>query len=266
MKKYLSVFKISFQQEFAYRLNFIMWRVRNVLQIFLVFFLWDTVFRDPSRVVFGYDRAKILTYVFGIIIIRAVVISARSIDIAGELSRGDLVNYLTKPVSYFKYWFTRDLSSKALNLIFAIVEIPILFLILKPPFFFQTNPLYLAIFFISLIVAIVLFFHILFLFNMFPMWYPDQAWGPTFLLMIFIEFLGGGVFPIDVLPSGIQKILYLTPFPYLIFAPLQIYLGKYDLLTTLRMVLVSLVWTIVLVFTVKKIWNLGLKVYKSEGK
>jgi len=117
MKKYFSVFKISFQQEFVYRLNFIMWRLRNVMQIFLVFFLWDTVFSDPKRVVFGYDREKILTYVFAILIVKAFVLSARAVDVAGDIARGDLTNYLLKPVSYFKYWFTRDISSKSLNLL-----------------------------------------------------------------------------------------------------------------------------------------------------
>lgn len=127
MKKYLELFKISFQQEFVYRLNFIMWRVRNVLQIFLVFFLWDTVFSNSQRVVFGYDRAKILTYVFGLVLVRAFVLSARAVDVGGEVARGDLSNYLLKPISYFKYWLTRDLSSKALNLIFAVFETTALF-------------------------------------------------------------------------------------------------------------------------------------------
>ena len=49
MKKYWSIFKISFEQEFAYRLNFILWRVRNVFQILLTYFLWSTVFADPRR-------------------------------------------------------------------------------------------------------------------------------------------------------------------------------------------------------------------------
>ena len=99
-----------------------MWRVRNVLRIFLVFFLWDSIFSDPGRTLFGYDRSKILTYVFGILIVRAFVLSARAADVAGEIANGDLSNYLLKPVSYFKYWLTRDLSSKVLNMGFAGVE------------------------------------------------------------------------------------------------------------------------------------------------
>jgi len=266
MDKYLAIFKISFAQEFAYRLNFVMWRVRNIMQFFLIFFLWDTVFSSPSTQIFGYDRPKILTYVFGLIIVRSIVLSARSVDIAGEVSRGDLSNYLVKPINYIKYWLTRDLSSKLLNLSFAMFEAVLLFIVLKPPFFLQTEALQLTFFVFSIFTAILLFFLLMFLFSMFALWYPDQAWGASFLLFIFVDFLGGGVFPLDVLPVNFQNILYLTPFPYLLFSPLQIYLGKLDTLLTVRNVLIGAIWVAILSVMVNKIWRLGLKVYRSEGR
>ncbi|MBL7036430.1 ABC-2 family transporter protein, partial [Candidatus Microgenomates bacterium] len=126
MKKYLSIFKISFQQEFAYKLNFIMWRVRNILQILIFFFLWSAVFEGSEVEVFGYTEDKILTYGFVLILIRAIALSSRSVDIAGQISNGELSNLILKPINYFKYWITRDLSSKFLNMIFAAFEIVIL--------------------------------------------------------------------------------------------------------------------------------------------
>ena len=158
MSQYLQVFKISFQQEFAYRISFIMWRVRNIMQILLVFFLWDVIYSDPSREIFGYDRSKMLTYVFLLIFIKAFVLSARAREVAGEISGGDLLNILVKPISYFKYWLTRDFSSKSLNVAFSVVEGGILYLLLKPPFFLQTNPLSIAGFALSIIFAILTFF------------------------------------------------------------------------------------------------------------
>ena len=59
MKKLWSIFKISFEQEFAYRLNFILWRVRNVFQVLLTYFLWSTVFTNPNTQIFGYDIGKL---------------------------------------------------------------------------------------------------------------------------------------------------------------------------------------------------------------
>ena len=193
MRKYLNVFKISFAQEFAYRLNFIMWRVRNVLQILVLFFLWTTVFSDQGRVIFGYDKAKILTYVFGVLIVRALVFSARAVDVAGEISKGDLTILLLKPINYFRYWLTRDFSSKVLNLGFAVVEIAILFPLLKPAIFLQTNGYSLLGFAISLTIAVLLFFTILMATNFVTFWAP-QVGSPVFCDCSYVRLLGGLAF------------------------------------------------------------------------
>ncbi len=264
--KYLSVFKISFQQEFAYRLNFIMWRLRNVFQVFLAFFLWDTVFANPGMVIFGYDRAKILTYVFGLILIRSIVLSMRSVDIAPEIAKGDVSNLLLKPISYFKYWFTRDSASKLLNLTFAVFEAGILYILLRPPFFLQNNIFYILFFILSITLAIILYFLLVLLFSMPTFWFPQQSWGFMFLLMVFVDILAGGIFPIDILPSNIQNLAYLTPFPYLLFIPVEIYLGHFNFVATLRFLAASMVWIFILLFVNNKVWNLGLKSYRAEGR
>lgn len=265
--KYWTIYKISFQQEFAYRLNFIMWRARNVLQIFLIYFLWSTVFSDPTRNIFGYDRAKILTYVFGILVVKAIVLSARGVDVAHEIARGELTNYLLKPVNYFKYWLTRDLSSKSLNLFFAVFEFSFLFLILKPQIFLQTDIFNLLFFGVSLAVGILLFFTILLITSSTAFWTPEMAWGTQFfVIVVIVEFLSGGLFPIDILPQGLQNFLYLTPFPYLIFFPLQIYLGKFSQIFIIRGILIALLWSGVLWVLMKALWLKGIKIYRAEGR
>lgn len=266
MKKYLTIFKISLEQEFVYRLNFVLWRVRNVLQIFLIFFLWDSVFSDPSRQFFSYDRTKIMTYVFGLVFVRSIVLSIRSIDVAGEISRGDVINYLLKPINYFKYWLTRDIASKTLNLSFALIEIIILYLLLKPQFYFQTNPVFLSLFLISLLSSVFLYFLLVFLFSQPTFWFPQQAWGFMFLLFVFSDLLGGGVFPLDILPQSIQNILFLTPFPHLLFIPVEIYLGKFGILRSFTFLATTLLWIFILILINKKIWEAGMKSFKAEGK
>ena len=201
VKKYLQIFRISFAQEFAYKVNFIMWRVRNVIQVLIAYYLWSTVFADPGTSVFGYDQAKILTYIFGIMLIRALVFSARSVDVPQEISEGSLTNYLVRPMNYFRYWFTRDASSKALNLTFSIAEFGILAAIFRPPLFFQSNASYLLAFFLSLIIANYLIFIIRFIVTSVTFWVPELAWGGQFLFMVVItEILSGSIFPLDIFP------------------------------------------------------------------
>lgn len=195
MRKYFQIFKLSLISEFSYRFNFILWRVRNVLQILVVFFFWNNVFGGQNEDLFGYNKEKILTYVFGVLVLRAIVLSARAVDVAGEISSGNLTNFLIKPLSYFKYWFTRDIASKTLNLGFSLLEIVLLYFLIKPPIYIQSDPLTILGFLISLFLAVVLFFVILFLVNCVSFWMPENAWAAQFLFIgIILEFLAGGIF------------------------------------------------------------------------
>jgi ABC-2 type transport system permease protein len=267
MNKYLQIFKISFQEEFAYKVNFIMWRVRNVFQIIITFFLWSTIFSNPDQLIFGYDRAKILTYVFALMIVRAIVLSARAVDVSSDVAEGNLSNHLVKPISYFKYWFTRDIASKTLNLGFAAVEFTALFLILKPTFYFQTNIFVLLAFLISVTIAMLIYFCILFLTSAVPFWAPELGWGSQFLVnVVILEFLSGSLFPIDILPAGLQRIVMSTPFPYMIYFPVQVYLGKIIGVAQVQGFIVSIAWLFILWFAMKNVWNKGLKVYQALGR
>lgn len=267
MKKYWSIFKISFQQEFVYKVNFLMWRLRNIIQIFVTFFLWSTIFSDPQRVVFGYDKGKIITYVFGVMLVKAFILSSKVADVAGDVARGDLSNYLVKPINYFKYWFTRDVSAKVINLVFATGEFLIFFLVLKPDFFFQSNPLQFLAFLASLIVGMLLYFCLIFMVSSVPFWAPELGWGSHFLVtVVIVDFLSGSLFPIDVLPMTLQKILLATPFPYLLYVPVEVYLGKITGLQLFSGLVISLVWLLILWFLMKFIWNKGLKVYQAFGR
>ena len=244
-----------------------MWRIRNVFQIIITFFLWSTIFNDPNQIIFGYDRTKILTYVFALMIVRALVLSARAVDVSSDVAEGNLSNYLVKPISYFKYWLTRDISSKALNLSFAAVEFSALFLILRPSFYFQTDPFVLLSFLISIVIAALIYFCILFLISAVPFWAPELGWASQFLVaIVLIEFLSGALFPIDVLPLTLQKIVMSTPFPYMIFFPVQVYLGKITGMAQIQGFLISFTWLVVLWFSMKHVWNKGLKAYQAFGR
>lgn len=162
MRKYFQVVRNTFQEYFVYRLNFIMWRVRTVIQFLLIYFLWSVVFQE-NQVVFGYDKAQILTYILGVWVLRALVLATRTDGIGLEIARGDLSLYLLRPISYIKYWFSRDISDKIFNIGFFLVEATIIISLLKPPLIFQTNLSLILFTLISVISAVFLLFSISFL-------------------------------------------------------------------------------------------------------
>jgi len=200
-------------------------------------------------------------------IARAFVMSARAADVSDDIAHGDLSNYLLKPITYFKYWFTRDLSSKALNLLFAALEFTILFFLLKPPFFFQTNPQALIFFLVSIALAVLIYFFLLIIISCIAFWAPELGWGGHFLItIVLIEALSGSVFPINILPQTFQSIVMATPFPYLIYFPVQVYLGTISGFAILGGLMIEAAWCGVLWFVMNYIWQKGLRVYESIGR
>ncbi len=266
MIKYFTIFSLALQNEFTYRLNFILWRFRNILRFLMTFFLWQGVFYS-NRSVFGYSQQDMLTYVFLVLVINTFVLSAPSAEnIGGEIARGDLSNYLVKPINYLKYWFTRDLSSKVLNLIFAVFEIGVLALILRPDIKLPENLVSLLAFFLISILAMIIYFLISITAASFAFWRPEDIWGARFFIAILIETFAGSIFPLDILPDFLKIVLQLTPFPYLIYFPIAIILGKITGFYLLQILFQSLVWAMLMFFLTKLLWKKGLKSYSSEGK
>lgn len=232
----------------------------------MVFFLWKGIFTSNTSV-FGYDQTQMFTYVFMVLIVQTIVLSAPSADnIGSEIASGDLSNYLLKPISYLKFWFTRDLASKLLNFIFGIFEVSLLFLTLKPQIQLPASHLNLVAFVIALILAMLLYFFIATSIRFLAFWSPDNTWPLAFLAFILIEILAGGVFPLDILPSQLRFLLELTPFPYLLYFPIAIWLGKVSGLSLLQTVISSLAWVVLSFKLNRLIWQQGLKVYAAEGR
>lgn len=266
MNKYLTVFAVSWQNEFVYRLNFILWRVRNILRFLMTYFLWRGIFVSNTTV-FGYSQEQMLTYVFMVLAVSTLVLSAPSSDnIGGEIGSGDLSNYLVKPLSYLKYWFTRDLASKFLNMIFASGELSLLWLIFRPALQFPSGAEAVLGFVASCLLAMILYYFVTVSARFVAFWTPESTWGIAFVMIVLMEVLAGGIFPLDILPLWFSTALQFTPFPYLLYYPIAIFVGKISGLELLRILVQTGLWVILMFWVTKWIWRKGLEVYASEGR
>jgi ABC-2 type transport system permease protein len=96
--------------------------------------------------------------------------------------------------------------------------------------------------------------------------WTDDVWATRFLFgVIFLEFFSGAFFPIDILPNWLVSIFNLTPFPYLIFFPLKIWLEQVDTDQILNIFLISIAWLIIFYILAKLLWRKGVKNYGAYG-
>ncbi len=262
MRKYLSIFTITLQEIFTYRLNMTMWRVRQVFVFLIPFFIWRAVLGGGGEI-YGYAFPAIMTYLFGTTILRSLVMGSRTIDLGWMINSGYLTIPLMRPVNIFSFFFIRDLADKLFNMSFILIEIPLMLLIFHPPVYLQTNPFIILLTLGMVALAILIYFYINVIFGSFAFWSRD-IWAPRFLLMVVMEIATGAMFPLDMLPQVWQKVMLFTPFPYLLYVPLKIYLGEGPQVVT--HLAIALAWALLLAFLAGRVWQKGIKSYEAEGR
>lgn len=248
----------------TYRLNFAMYRMRNVLTFLTIYYLWLALLPEGTSL-FGYTQSAILTYILGTAFLQSLVISSRSYALGDDIIQGSLSNFLLKPFNYFYYWFAKDLGDKLMNIAFALIELALLVIALRPPLFIQTDILYLIFFIISIVIAIFLFFFCNILLGMIGFFSPE-VWAPRFIFMVLIGFFSGGYFPLDILPKSIFYIFRILPFNYLTYFPLKIYLKQIPLIEITTGIVSGITWVFVLYVLIRYFWRIGLGEYTAQGR
>lgn len=264
MKKYLIVIKNSYEEIFTYRINFLFWRFRMVVQFLAAYFLWLAIVPANTQF-FNYSQTLVLTYIIGTVFLTAVVFSTRSYEIGENINQGDLSIFLIRPINYFLYWFSRDIGDKIMNIGLSIIELSILFIILKPPFYVQADVYYLLLTTIAVMLAVLLHFFFGCLLGLIGFWSPD-VWAPRFIFFVIVGFFAGSYFPLDILPKGVFFVFQLLPFSYLLYFPLKIYLGQLTTMEILLGLIACIIWIIIMFNFLYFIWSKGLKSYTAQGR
>ncbi len=267
MKKlttYWLVAKNTWDEALTYRLNFAVWRLRVFLSLISTYFLWLTLLPKGSTIGI-YNQASMLTYILGGSIMYSIVMSTRAAGVADDIVQGNLSNYLLRPVNYIFYYFSKDIGDKAMNIAFSLFEISLVFLLLRPPFFIQTNLLYIIPFTISVLLAVCINFYLNMMLS-FIGFFSSEAWAPRFIFYILLTFFAGSLFPLDIFPAPIYLFLKLLPFSYLLYSPMKIYLGQMSPLNIAINLVLAILWTVLLYFFVNLLWKKGLRLYTAEGR
>lgn len=248
----------------AYRLNFVLWRVRVVIRLLVTYFLWWAIFAGRGEF-FGYSQAMILTYILLSNLVSNITLGTTTFDIGTIINQGNLSNFLIRPLSFLRYFIARDTGDKLINIAFALVETLILFFILRPPIFIQLNPLILLLVFLAIVMGTILFFFFSVILGYLGFWTPD-VWGPRFISFVITEFFAGGLFPIDILPKPLYVLSQSLPFSYFIYFPLKLYLGQLSLASIIQGFTVGCFWMFGFYFVAQVLWRRGLRMYTAQGR
>src|SRR5436190_7640812 len=184
MRKYWFVFSLFWQEGLAQRSSFIMERLRSLVVLTSFYFLWDALLQHRESFA-GYGRSEIVTYVLAMNVLRSVVFSTRTDQMPWEINQGRLSAYLLRPVNFFAYTLTRDLSEKTINLVSSIIEVLALAYLFKMPLRWPEAAVTWAAFSAAVLGAVALYFLIAFMEGCWGFW-TAESWGPRFLVELIL--------------------------------------------------------------------------------
>ncbi|MBI4370319.1 MAG: ABC-2 family transporter protein [Elusimicrobia bacterium] len=262
--KYWAVFSMNLQHQLERRLSLAMERLRSLALVLSLYYLWSALLDDPSRQFLGYSREQMLTYVLGLALLRSLVLTNRAFDLTWEIARGRLSFLMLRPISVYGHQFALDASDKMTRLASAIVEVALLVLLLEARLSAPRHPIAIVWAAMAATLALLLFFFISMALATSGFWSAESV-GFLWAASLVMEFCSGAFFPLDVLPDLGRRVLMLSPFPYLVYFPLNLYLERLTAGEMIQGFIILAFWLLAIGLISRRLWDIGLRDYDAEG-
>ena len=267
MKKYWHAINIGFQNNLTYRFNFLARTLFGFIPLLAVVYLWRTIFagKGTDATVATFTLSEMTSYYLIVTIADALTaVNEDDWQIAADIKDGNISQFLLKPVDYLYFRFCLYLSGRLTYLTVAALPIGLLILFLRDYFVLPPDGLTLGLFLVSLVMTALLQFLLSYAMAMLAFWVLEVS---TFIFILYaFEYIASGhMFPLDILPPVIQQGLYFTPFPYQLYFPISIYLGRMAGSEMWHGLAIQFMWVLVAYGLARFMWRRGIKKYAAFG-
>lgn len=266
MKKYWHVINIGIQNNLTYRFNFLARTLFGLIPLIAILYVWRTIFYGKGGgMVGGYSFPQMVSYYLLVTIVEALTaVNEDDWQIAADIKDGNISQFLLKPVDYLTYRLCLFFSGRLTYLAVAVLPLTVFVFCLRKYFVLPPDVATLGWFLVSIILTALLQFFTSYAMAMLAFWVMEVS---TFIFILFaFEYLASGhLFPLNILPAGVGRVLYFTPFPYQLFFPVSVYLGKSTGADLARGLLTQLFWVLISYWLARFAWNRGIKKYAAAG-
>jgi ABC-2 type transport system permease protein len=263
--KYISVFNIGLQNTFVYRWNYFLRALFGLIPLAGTVFLWRAIFRELGGGLHGYDYGSIIYYyLLTILVSNLVTPTEDEWQIAADIREGQINSFLTKPMSYLAYRLSIFLSGRLVYTAVTLLPIALIFLYFRHYIVLPQYAMTYIYATLSMIMAGLMQFFITYSLAMMAFWILEIS-TIVFIVYSFEYFLGGQMFPIDIMPVGIQAVMKWLPFYYELFCPVAIFLERLRGADLAQALTIQTGWLFLTWAAARAMWKRGLGHYQAVG-
>lgn len=266
MKKYRHVINIGIQNNLTYRFNFLARSLFGLIPLLAVLYLWRAIYAGNQGGLVGtYSLPEMISYYLLSTIVDALTaVNEDDWQIAADIKDGNISQFLLKPIDYLWYRLCLFVSGRLTYL--AVATIPLVIFIFCLRSYFILPPTWTAFgwFLVSTFLTAMLQFFMSYTMAMLAFWVLEVS---TFIFILFaFEYIASGhLFPLDILPPGFAQALNFTPFPYQLYFPVSIYMGKAAGAELVKGLVLQAAWVFIAYGLARLMWNRGIRKYSAVG-
>lgn len=267
LSKYWHVLNIGVQNSLTYRFNFLTRTLFGFIPLTAMLFLWRTIYEGKAAgaTVASYTLAEMISYYLLVTVVDAfTAVSEDDWQIAADIKDGRISQFLLKPIDYLWFRLCLYLSGRLTYFAVAFVPVALLIVYLRQYFVLPPDWATAGVFAVSVVLTALLQFFLSYMMAMLAFWVLEVS---TFIFILYaFEYIASShMFPLDILPPVVEQVLYFTPFPYQLYFPVGIYMGKVtgkELITGLTM---QAAWVLLAYLLARYAWHRGIKRYSAAG-
>ena len=247
--------------QMAYKGAFYLFIVISTFGSFVSYFLWSAIYGSSANgILGGLTRDEMTVYIFMVYVTSSVVTISISEWVSEDVVKGTVAMQLIKPIDYRLSLIARALGQMIYRFILPSVFIWIgleLYKCFALGLGF-TPVANIGIYIFSCMMSFLIYVLFDFCVGMIA-FFTSYVFGLYMVKEALLSFLTGQLIPLSFFPEVVQRIFDFLPFSSMIYAPVMIYLGKYQGAELVWILLRQLVWVLLL-------YGLGSLVWKRVTK
>ena len=278
------IFRISLAERLVYRGDFALGTLMRFLPIITQIFLWYAVFDAIGKVgspdaatqaasdaketirLGNYAFPDMVAYYLMTMIARAFSsMPGLASGIALQIRQGEIKRYLIQPIDFLSFLMLQRVAHKFAYYTVAIFPFALVFFLCRGYFVDGWPPApQFAAFFASLIMGFFIGFFLEATIGMIGFWFLEVS-SLLFIYMLFSFFLSGHMFPLTLLPDGIEWFVQLLPLKYLAYFPAAIFLDKIPDDQLWTEIAIEFGWLVFFIIACRLAYYRGVKQYSGFG-
>lgn len=265
MHKYWHVVKIGFSNTLVYRVNYLFRGAFGLVPLLATIYVWRTIYNGKSGPVGGYSLAGMISYYLMVTIVDSLTaVTEDDWQIAADIKDGNISQFLLKPIDYMVYRLCLFFSGRIIFSVVSVLPVGIFIFCWRHYFVAPAGAEAFGLCVAATILTGFLQFFMSYTMALLAFWLLEVS---TVIFMVFaVEYIAGGhLFPLNILPPFIAQLLNYTPFPYLLYFPVGIYLGQTKTDAAWRGLAIQAAWVLFFYALARFVWGRGVRKYSAVG-